>query len=396
PFWLKPALVPGWAGTRRASPSRRRERLCPAPRVAAPAMAASGGGTKGMDLRSDGAGLVIAMAVQGAAQGAAAGGASRQAIAAAVAAALRTAWALLADGGSEEDAELAMRWQAMEPAMRQQLRGVQACGAARARRNVGAHVVLGKGVEALREALVRPQRAQRGGRCGPRVPAQPDLAEAGGGGSTPPSPPMVPSAAVATEVGGNPFDDHADDTMLEGSVGDGAELDVDVCKGTDQVVDSSEARVDASEQEHQSPFEEDTVLGEVPPFPQLSAAVGEEAVGGPLESIVGAELQGQESEEATNDDDFVLPSILAKMEESMEAQRRSQASLVEDLAKLRALRAQELSVALRNGVAGAVDEAKVRLRAAVDRLRLAEAAFDNKMATFQRQCEVLQRASQRR
>ncbi|CAK0896022.1 unnamed protein product [Prorocentrum cordatum] len=207
---------------------------------------------------------------------------------------------------------------------------------------------------------------------------------------------MVPSAAVATEVGGNPFDDHADDTMLEGSVGDGAELDVDVCKGTDQVVDSSEARVDASEQEHQSPFEEDTVLGEVPPFPQLSAAVGEEAVGGPLESIVGAELQGQESEEATNDDDFVLPSILAKMEESMEAQRRSQASLVEDLAKLRALRAQELSVALRNGVAGAVDEAKVRLRAAVDRLRLAEAAFDNKMATFQRQCEVLQRASQRR
>ncbi|CAK0862509.1 unnamed protein product [Prorocentrum cordatum] len=200
-------------------------------------MAAVPDDAKAMDLRStSGAGLVMAMAVQGAAQGAAAGGASRQAIAAAVAAALRTTWALLAEVGSEEDAELAMRWQAMEPAMRQQLRGAQPGGAARARRNVGAHVDLGKGVEALRQALAQPQRAQRGGRCGPRVPAPPG-----------------PVAADATE-------DYADGVELGGSLNIG-EPDVDECEGTDQVIVTPEGQL----------------LGEVQPSSLLSAAVGEDS-----------------------------------------------------------------------------------------------------------------------
>ncbi|CAK0862438.1 unnamed protein product, partial [Prorocentrum cordatum] len=175
---------------------------------------------KAMDLRSNGgAGLVMAMAVQGAAQGAAAGGASRQAIAAAVAAALRATRALLEEIGCEEDAELAMRWQAMEPAMRQQLRGAQPGGAARARRNVGAHVDLGKGVEALRQALAQPQRA----------------------------------AEETTE-------DRADGAKLEGTTSlDIGEPGVDECEGTDQVIETPEGQL----------------LGEAPPSPQLSAAVGE-------------------------------------------------------------------------------------------------------------------------
>ncbi|CAK0862719.1 unnamed protein product, partial [Prorocentrum cordatum] len=243
PFWFKPALSRRCAAWSLPVESRRlgghRERLCPFPLlVAAPAMAAVPDDGKAMDLRSNsGAELVLAMAVQGAAQGAAAGGASRQAIAAAVAAALRTTWALLAEVGSEEDAELAMRWQAMEPAMRQQPRGAQPGGAARARRNVGAHVDLGKGVEALRQALAQPQRAQRGGRCGPRVPAPPG-----------------PVAADATE-------DQADGVELGGTSLDIGEPDVDECEGTDQVIDTPEGQL----------------LGEVPPSSQLSAAVGEDS-----------------------------------------------------------------------------------------------------------------------
>ena len=51
---------------------------------------------------------------------------------------------------------------------------------------------------------------------------------------------------------------------------------------------------DANEEEHQGPCEHDTVLGVVPPFPQLNAAVGEEAIVGPLESADGAKLQNTE------------------------------------------------------------------------------------------------------
>ncbi|CAK0813216.1 unnamed protein product, partial [Prorocentrum cordatum] len=552
-------------------------------------MAAVRDDSKAMDLRSNGgAGLVMAMAVQGAAQGAAAGGASRQAIVAAVAAALRTAWALLAGVGSEEDAELAMREQAMELAMRQQVRGAQPGGAARARRIVGAHVDFGKDVEALRHALAQPQRAQRGGRCGPRVPAPPGPEEADVGdalssppptpvaaalgateapsssdgaalGHAPPSPLLGPSAAVGEEEADveSPFEGHADGVKLEGNTSlDIGQPDVDEREGTDEVIDAPEDQM--SDEADERPLEggslgtsevgaarsdgcQDVRGAEVqategpvevvrrggrrdaglrcqtfaetevvrgrrrappraasvcvaargkgaaaprtwarassadwhlvhlrgrpargwrldlaqaarlaepmapPPFasgpcwwkqdvdeviakvhggpaakgrlrsagvdekkveglfyersddcgalgiegqagnggPEARVSLGRDGGGGGSQGHDGGDVesaaqplapstrrqrrhrQRQEDEQAANDDDFVLPSIFARM---------------------------ELSMALRSGAAGAIDEAEARLRAAVDRLRQAEAEFDSKTALFEQRRETLQRA----
>ncbi|CAK0878227.1 unnamed protein product [Prorocentrum cordatum] len=402
-------------------------------------------GVEAMDLRSNGsAGLIMAMAVQGVAQGAAASGTSQQAIAAAVTAALRTAWALLAGADSEEDAELAMRWQAMQPAMRQQVHGAPLCGGARARRNVGAHVGLGKGVEALRQALARPQHAQRGGRCGPRkkqaasqnhIVDDPEARE--DAGEEEHQRPFEKDARVG----------HADGVQMEGGTSMGIrEPDVDDCKGTDQVVGTPEGEVNDKEGATEvggypfdvvrplgggsqvisqatdgpvevAPLSEDVVRGQtaaeteavrltepvVPPplasglrwwkqdVGEASAKVREDPVmqGRLCEAAPkGRRRWQQQGGEEAADNGFVLPSVLAQMEESVEAQRRAQASHVDELAKMLALRAQELTVALRCGAVGAVDEAKARLRAAVDQRRQAAAQFDGKMALLEQRREA--------
>ncbi|CAK0836709.1 unnamed protein product [Prorocentrum cordatum] len=107
--------------------------------------------------------------VEAAAKGAAEGGGSRQVVAAAVAAACRCVMASAqpAHAGGDDVAELAVRLAAMAPAMLQRIRGQWPDGQARSRRNVGAHWHLGKAdlpIELLEEALLDPQRSQRGAR----------------------------------------------------------------------------------------------------------------------------------------------------------------------------------------------------------------------------------------
>ncbi|CAK0906991.1 unnamed protein product, partial [Prorocentrum cordatum] len=353
------------------------------------------------------------------------------AVAAAVAAALRAAWALLAGAGSEEDAELAMRWQVMQPETRQQVRGAPPRGEARARRNVGAHVGLGKGVDALRQAMARPQHAQRGGRCGPRKK----------------------QAASEDHIVGDP---EAREMEGDTSAGIGGP-DMDECKGTDHVVGAPEGQVNDKEgatkvisqagaalrvgcldvhgAEMQAtdgpvevaPLSEDAVRGQTaaeeevvrgrrgaPPRAasvcaaargkgaaapragarassadlRASCARGGGSRGWRFDLAQAARLagpavplplasgprwwkQGVGEVSAKVHKDPLRQGRLSSTgadeeEESIEAQRRAQVSRVDELAKMLAFRAQELTAALRCGAAGAVDDAKARLRAAVD------------------------------
>ena len=57
---------------------------------------------------------------------------------------------------------------------------------------------------------------------------------------------------------------------------------------------------------------------------------------------------------------------------------------VQILAEQRGKRAQELAEALRGGVAGAVEDAKLRLRAAAEELRQAEDHFEDTMRRLAR------------
>ena len=115
----------------------------------------------------------LAPLVQAAAQGAAAAGASPKCTAAAVAAALRTGAGLAGSDGlgqhvdslaSDVLDEVALRLQAMCPAMVDLVAGLAPSGHKRALRNTGAHVAVGEGAEALAEALRQPKQAQRGPR----------------------------------------------------------------------------------------------------------------------------------------------------------------------------------------------------------------------------------------
>ncbi|CAK0815217.1 unnamed protein product, partial [Prorocentrum cordatum] len=336
-------------------------------------------------------------------------------------------------------------------------------------RNVGAHVDFGKGVEALRQALARPQHAQRGGRCGPRkkqaasqdhIVDDPEAREDAGKeehqcpfeedavlGEFPCS--LQPSAAAG----------HADGVQMDGdtSLGIGEPV-VDERKGTRQVVGTPEGQVNDKEGATEvisqagaamrvgcldvrgaemkatggpvevAPLSEDVVRGQtateteavrltepvVPPplasgprwwkqdVGEVSAKVHEDPVmQGRFSStdvdeevhgrLGGGGSQGQGSEEAAGDD-FACPSILAQMDRSIEAQRRIKASHMDELAKMPALRAQELTVALRCGAAGAADDAKAHLRAAVDQRHQAAARFDGKITLFEQRREALQRA----
>ncbi|CAK0865645.1 unnamed protein product [Prorocentrum cordatum] len=107
--------------------------------------------------------------VEAAAKSAAEGGGSRKVVAAAVAAACRcvAASAQPAQSGGDGVKELAVRPAEMAPAMLQRIRGQWPDGQARSRRNVGAHWRLGEAglpIEQLEEALLDPQRSQRGAR----------------------------------------------------------------------------------------------------------------------------------------------------------------------------------------------------------------------------------------
>ena len=112
---------------------------------------------------------LVAAAFLGMAQGSA----SRQVVAAAIAALLRTTCEDVderVDNKDEEAEEVNARIETIRPVLEQKVSAARdgkeprICGAVRASRNVGEHAMLGCGAAQLKEALVKAQATQRGGK----------------------------------------------------------------------------------------------------------------------------------------------------------------------------------------------------------------------------------------